>query len=311
MLTFSPFGIGAIVTRNLNPLWVTPDDFKTILDACVFELGINYIDTAAGYIDAEEEIGIWLKNQSDETRTRLLIGTKVKPLWQDKTLVQPLTADFVETSLETSLKKLGVVQVKIFWMHAPDDTKAWKDTFLGFHRCVERGLTKSIGISNVSMTDIEEISDICAQNGFTKPAAVQNEFNLLAATKQAAIAERAMELGMRFFAYSPLAGGILSGKYRAETTLPEQSRWGAWSKTRGLPDYWNERMFGALKLLEQEAVALRVSPAALALAWCRDNPLVSTTLLGPRVPSHLQAVREASKLKPDKDLSKRLGTAFS
>ena len=94
-------------------------------------------------------------------------------------------------------------------------------------------------------------------------------------------------------AFSPLAGGILTGKYRFDEPLNANSRWGAWQKARGLPTYWNASCFKSIARFEKTSVELGVSMAGLALAWCKYQADVSTTLLGPKHVGHLDAVRDA------------------
>ena len=297
ILKISRLGIGGIVDKEPSQNWVSSADFKNILDSCTSELEINYIDTAKGYLDAEEVIGIWLTEKGSHFRDKVVLGTKVGPKRKDGAMTQPLTSSYIQESLEESLLKLKTDYVDIYWMHIPDGVTPFEASMLGFSACIKSGKSRSTGLCNVSAKQIEEIVSICDEKGFSRPIAVQNSFSILTALQGRASAQKCHELGISFMAFSPLAGGILSGKYRHGQDLPADSRWGTWSTTRGLPEYWGENMFKKVGELELLAQKMGVSVSALSLAWCLQHPLVTTTLIGPRIPSHLGSVREAIQMQ--------------
>jgi aryl-alcohol dehydrogenase-like predicted oxidoreductase len=296
-LKISRLGLGGIVTKSLSPTWVTPPDFRLMLDVCTQELGINYIDTAEGYVDAEETIGDWLDEKGSQFRSQVVLGTKVRGIRKNGELIQPLTRENVVSSLEKSLIKLRVEQVEIFWMHGPDKVTPFEETFRGFEDCIQSGKTRFVGICNVSREQIAEILSLCDKNKLVKPVTVQNNFSLLTAHDEMTSVQKCVEENLGFMAFSPLAGGILTGRYNFDQPLPKDSRWSVWSKSDGLPSYWNEKMFAALRKLDQQAKDLGVSLAGLSLAWTLNHPHVTTTLLGPRIPNHLEAVRQALRIK--------------
>jgi aryl-alcohol dehydrogenase-like predicted oxidoreductase len=151
---------------------------------------------------------------------------------------------------------------------------------------------------NVSPEQISEILAACHAHGLKPPTYVQNEFNLLNFKAESTTTALCRREGLKYMASSPLAGGILTGKYNPGVALPSDSRWGLWQKTRGLPEYWNESAFRAMGRLKEKSAEWGVSMAGIALAWCRHRGDVSTTLLGPKHVAHLQAVRDALTLAP-------------
>ena len=299
----SQFGLGSIVSDDEETMWVKRRDFLQLLDVCTNELGVAYLDSAQGYQESEEAIGQWLQGKPGGFRDGLIIGSKVSH--------RPMDRETVRSVGYQSLEKLKCDVIDIYWTHSYDSVTPVLETFRGFNDLVDAGVVREIGICNVSPSQIREILSICRQHGLKSPAYVQNEFNLLNFKKQQATTALCIEEGLRFMAFSPLAGGILTGKYRLDEPLPPGSRWGAWQKSRGLPEYWNASSFQAMSQFKEKSTEWEVSMAGLALAWCKHRADVATTLLGPKHLAHLDAVREALNLTLSEAQMTEITTFFS
>lgn len=276
-MKFSRYGIGGIVADK----WVSRDDFKRMLDISVERLVMTYIDTAKAYEDAEEVIGDWLRTRP---RAGLTIGSKIGARGVPG---GKLTRDAIITAAREAREKLG--QLDLFWMHAPDTETPLDEQIAGFRAVVAQGLAREFGVSNVSR---DQLAQILAMPGL-KPIGVQNEFNLLErASDVRAICRRH---GLKFFAYSPLASGVLAGRYKWNQEMPSDSRWASWSKRRALPSYWTEATFAKIERLGQLAEQKGVSMAALALAWTATQ--VDVTLLGSRTMEQFRSAEEAAGVK--------------
>jgi aryl-alcohol dehydrogenase-like predicted oxidoreductase len=279
------FGLGSIVVDDEKTVWVNRKDFLRLLDVCTSELGVRYLDSAQGYQKSEEAIGLWLQGKDKGVREKLIIGSKVTRKPMDRAAVNRIGRE--------SLQKLNCGAIDIYWTHRYDSVTPVLETYRGFNDLAEAGVIREVGICNVNPEQILEILSTCRAHGLRSPTYVQNEFNLLNFRAEQEITRLCMNEGLTYMAFSPLAGGILTGKYKFDEPLPADSRWGTWQKTRGLPSYWNAQCFNAMTRFAEKSAELGVSMAVLALAWCKYRPDVSTTLLGPRHIGHLDAVRDA------------------
>ncbi len=297
-LFVSRLGLGGRVRKNDAGAWILKNDFLALLDTCTSELGITYIDTAESYNLAEKTIGEWLTGRKSSFRDKLVIGSKVLPLY-DKfgNIRQGLSRDFIRKQIDQSLRNLKIECLDLYWMHRPDPTTNLVETMRGLNDAVRAGKTRYIGISNVTTQQIENILSVCRSHGFAKPIAVQNELNLLNWPYQQRVMEICKKRGLGFMAYSPLAAGFLTGKYKPTGKLPAGSLWSQLLKNGRRPAFWSKTNFEAVDKLARDAARRKLSPTTLALAWNFSRKDVDVSLIGPRRPEHLAAVRKALQTK--------------
>ena len=110
-------------------------------------------------------------------------------------------------------------------------------------------------------------------------------------------------------AYSPMAGGILTGKYQFDV-FPKGSRWAFWKNSRGLPSYWTKKNFAAIDELKKIACSIDISVAALAIAWVHQFEGIGTTLLGPKHEGHLGPIKKAQKANLPSDVVDNMTSLF-
>jgi aryl-alcohol dehydrogenase-like predicted oxidoreductase len=287
-----PVGVGGIVIDPPNPTWVTKLDFPKILDLAVDKLGIRYIDTAMAYGIAEVVIGDWL--QARDRPYDLLIGSKtVGPTEKGA----KFNSEFTRQRLQQSLNNLKIGVLDIYWMHGPHDGTSIEDTVQGFAEAVGSDLAKTYGLCNVTAEQIEKALAHLSRLNLPLPSAIQNEFSLLTQASQAAVIKLCNQHGISFVAFSPLASGMLAGRYQWNQPPPPNSRWDSWSKRRAYPDYWSEKGFAAVNRFAQMAKEMNATSAALALAWMFHNPDITVTLLGPRTPAQMESSGLALQLE--------------
>lgn len=138
---------------------------------------------------------------------------------------------------------------------------------------------------------------------------VQNSYSLLERVDELDMLALCADQGLGYTPFSPLAGGILTGKYRLDESYPEGSR--MTKRPEPYLQLWNERTFTGLEHLREEAQARGVSMAGLALAWVMSHPLVTAPIVGPRRPEHFQPIREALGLKLAEDERELLAGLFA
>lgn len=288
--------VGGIVYPN----WIKPEDFSEILNICIDKIGICHIDTAQAYHASEEVIGKWLNLRAKSFRENVFIASKC--IYDFEAILagrapQPYTKDYIIKSCNSSLQKLGVEYLDLYYIHAPHSKKNdWAVITDALNTLYQDGKIKSIGLSNIySGKLLSKVFAICEENNFCKPTALQNECHVIYEEHWKSLYADATAHQLKIVAYSPLASGVLSGKYKYtedHSSLPDGSRWAAWEGNFP-PPFWTKEVFKSLVTLEDYAKSLGHTTASISLAWNIFNQNIFTTIIGPRVSEHLGAVKLA------------------
>jgi aryl-alcohol dehydrogenase-like predicted oxidoreductase len=260
-----------------------------IMDAA-WALGITAFDTADAYGGGRSEtaIGAWMRS----TGNRPTLTTKTfNPMRNggDRGLSRPR----IVRQIESSLDRLGVESVDLYLAHDFDPDTPLEETVTTFEGLVGTGLVKAWGVSNFDGAWLRETLKV------GRPAVVQNSYSLLDRRDDADVIPLCVEFGVAYEAYSPLAGGWLTGKYQRGEAPPADSR-----MTQRPEPYEHLRtgeVFDGLEELGKRAAARGVEVAALALAWVLSHPAVAAVVTGPRRPKHLApaVAALATSLSPD------------
>jgi aryl-alcohol dehydrogenase-like predicted oxidoreductase len=265
-----------------------------IMDAG-WDLGLRWFDTADAYGGGRSEtwIGDWIR----ATGNRPKITTKTyNPM--EAGADRGLSRERVLRQAEASLERLGVECVDLYLAHEPDPETPVAETIGAFETLVERGLVGAFGTSNVSADELREWSGI---------ALVQNSYSLLERGDEAEVIPFCRERGVDYQAFSPLAGGWLTGKYRRGEAAPAGSRMAMRPEPyRHLED---DRVYDALDAFEAAAAQRGVSAGGLALAWALGG--ATSIVVGPRRPEHLAPVREALVLELSAAERDEVGSLFA
>ena len=272
-----------------------------IMDAAV-ELGITTFDTADAYGGGRSEtyIGEWLRTKGPELRDRIVLSTKTfNPMYAGAD--HGLRPERIRRQLESSLARLGVERVDMYLTHEQDPDTPLEDTLGALEEAVRAGKVGAIGASNVDAAWLAE-----ARGRF---AWVQNSYSLLDRPEaEVTMLPRCEEHGLGFTAYSPLAGGWLTGKYRAGEPPPPGSR--MTQRPEGYRHLDTPSTYRGLELLALAAEERGVDTATLALAWLLSHPLVTAVVIGPRRPEHLEPARRALDLPLTADERAELAGLF-
>jgi len=247
-----------------------------LMDAA-WEAGITWFDTADAYGGGRSEsfIGEWIGSRRPDG---LRITTKTFNA-MDGGEDRGLAPDRIRRQIDTSLRRLGVERVELYLAHAWDDAVSAEELTGVFEELVAAGKIAAYGVSNV---DGEQVRAMLAAGS---PAAVENSYSLLDRYVEADVLPLCMEHGLGFQAFSPLAGGWLTGKYRRGEPVPEGSRMA--QRPEGYAHLQDDRIYDAL-----DELARRGDMATLAIAWLLADPTVSV-IAGPRRPAHLAPVLAA------------------
>jgi aryl-alcohol dehydrogenase-like predicted oxidoreductase len=257
----------------------------TLMDAA-WEAGIRRFDTASSYGGgrSEETIGAWIGARHP---AGLALASKViHPTFDgDDSGLAPAR---VRRIVRQSLERLGRDRIDFYLVHEPDPATPLADTLAALEELVRDGVIGAIGVSNVDAAYLAEAIELAPI------AVVQNEYSLLVRDAEREVLPLCAEHGIEFQAFSPLAGGWLTGKYARSTPFPAGSRMTL--RPGPYSDFVRDEIFAALDQLAQ-----RGDPTTLALAWILANPLVGGIVVGPRRPAQLDPVWAALELELERD----------
>jgi aryl-alcohol dehydrogenase-like predicted oxidoreductase len=280
----------------------TQEEAFALMDAA-WEAGIRTFDTADAYGGGRSEtwIGDWLRTKGADVRDELVLSTKTfNPM--DEGADSGLAPGRVRRQLDSSLERLGVDAVDLYLAHAPDPETPVEETFDAFEELARAGKVRAYGVSNVGAEELE------AALAAGTPALVQNSFSLLDRGDEAGVIPLCSERTIPYQLFGPLAGGWLTGKYRRGAPLPAGSR--MTMRPEPYARFDSEPVYRALDALEAAAQQRGVSMAGLALAWLLSHPGVTSIVVGPRTPQHLEPVREALALELRPEEHEEVGSLF-
>ena len=269
-----------------------------------FELGINHFDTANSYGGgrSEEMVGRWLGSRG--VRQEIVLATKVATRLGPGVNDGGLSRRHILQQVEASLRRLGTDWLDVYITHQVDPETAPEETLRALDDLVRSGKVRYVGAANIEGWRLMKQLWTSDRLGLARVELVQNEYNLLRRTAEAQVLPVAEDQTLAIVAYSPLAGGWLTGKYRRGEPAPSGSR----MTTRAGPyrHLQNQRTFDALDALAAEAAERGVSMGALALAWVTSHPCVASALVGPRRPDQFDAAVESLGLTLTADDRQRL-----
>lgn len=251
-----------------------------VLDRFV-ERGGNFMDTANVYSDgkSEEIIGNWLSNQE---RENLVIATKARFRTHDAHNRVGLSRKHLYSALRDSLKRLKTDYVDLYQIHAWDPLTPLEETFSTLNSMVEEGAVRYIGISNFRGWQFEKALQLCRSRGWHEPVSIQPHYNIIIRATEFEILPMAMEENIAVMPWSPLAGGILTGKYKSGISSAEKgTRIGDAS-----PDFYsayeNERTARIISAVRSISDETGKSMAQVSLNWLLSNQGVTSPIIGAR-----------------------------
>jgi len=279
--------------------------FATLDEALA--LGLCVLDTAERYAlgQSEKIIGQWLDSRAGEDLTGIKIATKVAPPETPGKDDACFDRAYIETKLEQSLERLGLAKVCFYLSHEPDRTTPIEDTMEGFASVVEAGKVQHLGCCNVGKTELTEALDASERLGLPGFEWVQNGFSLLTPGADSEIRAVCRERGLGYTPFSPLAGGVLTGKYQRGQPFPSGTRMAL--RPEGFENLLTNSTHDALDELRSFAAVHDVSCGAVALAWIIAHDDCSAPVVGPsRTAPHLGHVKEALAIELSEEDHARL-----
>jgi aryl-alcohol dehydrogenase-like predicted oxidoreductase len=275
-----------------------------------YDAGINFFDTANAYGGGRSEtfIGRWLHAKGPAVRQQLLLSSKVFNPVGPGPNDRGLSRRHILQQVDESLTRLQTDRLDMYLIHEPDPDTPLEETLTALDDLVRMGKVLYVGASNIEAWRLARGLWISDMRRLTRFEWVQNSFSLLDRTPERELFPLCADTGVGFTAFSPLAGGWLTGKYRSPNTYPDGSR----MTLRPEPYRHLERdeIFRGLAALADEALARGVEMSALALAWVLHHPRVNGAIIGPRRRAHLDAALAGSAIDLSEGDRPRLAALF-
>ena len=273
---------------------VDQDTAQSMLD--VFLASGQYeLDTAYQYCDGrtEEMLGVLLP---PEKRKGLYIASKVNP-WDGEGL-QP---EEIKKQFEEILRRLGRGSIDLLYLHSPDLETPVVQTLECCFELYQQGKFRDFGLSNYSSWQVAEIVEICRREGWMEPTVYQGMYNALTRDVERELFPCLRSYGISFNAYNPLAGGLLTGKYRSLDDFPDSGRFSENKDYKGR--YWKQDYFEVLQKLGEACKEHGLTPTQAAMSWLVNHSLLDSEqgdgiIIGVTKIEHLKANMAACKSAP-------------
>ncbi|MGI6209706.1 MAG: aldo/keto reductase [Anaerolineae bacterium] len=297
-ITVSALGLGCWAFGG-GPYWGDRDDERSIETIhAALDAGINSLDTAEGYGDGRSEMIVG----------RALAGRRQEAIIATKVSSGHLAPDDVRLACEASLRRLQTDYIDLYQIHWPSREVPIQDTMAALQRLREEGKVRAVGVSNFGPLDLSEVLAVGRVESNQLP------YSLLWRAIEYEIQDLCVANDISILCYSPLAQGLLSGRWRSADEVPQgravtrfysSARPGA---RHGEPGAEPE-VFEALAQIEQIAADVDQPMADLALAWLLHRPGVTSVLAGAGNPAQVRANALAADLRLDPDVIDRLDRA--
>jgi len=272
---------------------MTFDAVDEATSAAIVKLFANFsescdeVDTAFAYGKSEEVLGKILV----PVFPKMIIATKVNP-WPHSG--KSFSLKDMRSQIQTSFKNLGVKKVNILYLHQPDNNTSLEVTLEAIDKFYKEGLFQEFGLSNFAAWQVVLVFHMCRERGWILPTVYQGMYNILTRDVEPELFPALRAHNIRFYAYNPLAGGLLTGRYNAIENIPKYGRF-ARNTTIGkryLERFWVPSYFDAMKQLNDVCKETDISITDVAFRWLAYHSLLDTTrgdavILGGTSASHM------------------------
>jgi aryl-alcohol dehydrogenase-like predicted oxidoreductase len=268
------------------------DEARRQIDMCL-DAGVNLIDTADVYSDgaSEEIVGAAL---GGKRKNGVLIASKARFAMGDGPNDRGLSRYHLVRACEASLKRLNTDVIDLYQVHEWDGITPLEETLEALDLLVRQGKIRYVGCSNYSGWHLMKALHISERDRLPRFISQQIHYTLEAREAEYELAPIAQDQGLGILVWSPLAGGLLSGKHRRDTTPEGTRQLAGWTEP---PIRDAERLWNIVDVLVEVAAEHDVSGAQVALAWLLGRPAVSSVVIGGRNDNQLRDNLAAANLK--------------
>jgi len=268
--------------------------------------GVFFFDTADLYPvppsfetagRTEEIIGKWMQGKRD----RFVLGTKCRMRVGPNANDEGLSRRHIMKCVDESLKRLRTDYIDLYQPHAEDPETPLEETMRALDDLVRCGKVRYLGCSNFSAWRIALALGISGQHDWSRFESVQPRYNLLYREIEAELLPLCRDQNVGVIAYNPLAGGLLTGRYKADEPPPEGTRFGLGGHTGPLyrERYWQQSQFDAIKKLKAFLDSRGKSITQVAVKWVLEQPGITSAIVGASKPEQLEATLAAAEIQLD------------
>ena len=290
-LEVSRLGLGTMTWGRDTDEHEAANQLRAFLDS-----GGNFIDTAAVYGDGDSERVIGGFIGTLVSRDEIVLATKAGISFKDGERVINNSRASLLNDLDRSLVRLGVDCIDLWQVHSFDPEVQLEETLSALDYAVASGRTRYVGISNFN--GWQSARAVTIQNPFLGKvaiSAIQNEYSLLNRSLEEEILPGAGSLGIGVLAWSPLGRGVLTGKY--QDGLPIDSRGASQHFASFIAPYLSKRSRTITQAVIVAAEGLGLSPLEVAIAWVRDRPYLTSSIVGARTGAQLRGILRSEEIE--------------
>jgi aryl-alcohol dehydrogenase (NADP+) len=247
------------------------------------EAGINFIDSADAYNkgNSEQVVGRAISN----SRPGWILATKLaNPMGSDPNR-GGLSRRWVLQACDESLKRLGTDTIDIYYLHKEDHATPLEETVRAMAELIRAGKVRYFGVSNYRAWRVAEICNICDRLGIDRPVASQPYYNAMNRMPEVEHFPACFYYGLGIVPYSPLARGVLTGKYAPDAAPDKESRAGR-NDSRMMQTEWRPESLKLAQEIKRHAESKGITAGQFALSWVLNSSFVSAVLAGPRTEAH-------------------------
>ena len=257
----------------------TGEDGASDIVAAAKEAGLNAIDTSDNYAGGESERMVGRLIRAD--RQRWILATKVANAMSPDPNDRGLSRRWVLQEIDNSLRRLGTDWIDLYYMHRDDEQTPLDETLTTFARLIEAGKIRYYGVSNFRAWRIAKIVETARRMGVPQPIACQPPYSAVTRLIETELLPCCEHYGVGVVAYSPLARGVLTGKYEEGVSPAADSRAGRGDK-RILQTEFRPESIAVAKKIRAHAESRGLTATQFAIAWALNNRLVHGVIGGPR-----------------------------
>ena len=298
----SPYCLGAMMFGA----WGNPDHEESIrIIHAALDAGVNFVDTADVYSagESEEIVGQALRGRRDD----VVLATKAHGAMGQDVNMAGNSRRWIIREVENSLRRLQTDYIDLYQMHRPDPDTDIDETLSALSDLVHSGKVRAIGSSTFPAEQIVEAQWVADRRGYVRFRCEQPPYSMLVRGIEGAVLPACQKYGMGVIAWSPLAGGWLTGRIRQDTGVDMTS-----GRARRLPHRFdpalpgNQAKLAAVEELIKIAADAGCSLTHMALAFVTGNPVVTSAIIGPRTMEQLTDLLAGASVTLDDDVLDRI-----
>ena len=276
-----------------------------------WDLGVRAIDTADAYGGGRSEhyIGAWLARRGSAVRAEVLVSTKVFNPVGPSPNERGLSSVHILRQIDASLRRLSTDYIDLYLIHDVEPGTPWEETMRALDAVVRAGKVRYIGASNAAAWQVASANGVAELRGWSRFGWVQNPYSLMDRAVEREMLPYCAAGGLGFTAFSPLAGGWLTGKYRQDVAFPTGSRMTL--RPEPYAGYTTERTYRALDRFLGAARQRGLAASTLATAWLLHQPGVDAAIIGARSARHVDEAVASLDVNLDSDELEEFATMFS